>query len=170
MQGTDRQWALWQPTYIGLGSNLGDSRLVLSRAIEQLAAVPSTRLVAVSPVYRSRPFGPVTQDDFLNAAVGLLTQLAPRALWQQLRTIEVSLGRQVGRVRWGPREIDLDLLVHGDVCLAEDDLVLPHRGIPERDFVLYPLRDIAADLQIPGMGRVVDLAARVTDRGLQRID
>jgi len=170
VQGPDDHPRIWQPAYVGLGSNLGDSRQMLRAAVDQLAALPQSRLVKVSPYYRTRAFGPVAQDDFLNAVAGLLTQLEPRALLRHLRAIEVALGRREGRVRWGPREIDLDLLVHGETCLAEDDLVLPHGGIPERDFVLYPLRDIAAELRIPGMGRVVDLASRVADRGLQRID
>lgn len=170
MQGSDAQASLWQPAYIGLGSNLGDPQRMISAAVARLSALPQTRLVIVSPCYRSRPFGPVVQGDFLNAVAALLTQLAPRALLQHLRGIELALGRQASRVRWGSREIDLDLLVLGQTRLADEDLVLPHVGIPERDFVLYPLRDIAAELQIPGMGKVVDLASRVTDRGLQRID
>lgn len=170
VQGSDTPNSLWQPAYVGLGSNLGDPRRMLAAALDQLAALPQTRVIAVSPYYRSIPFGPVAQSDFLNAVAGMLTQLQPRMLLQHLRDIEVALGRQATRVRWGPREVDLDLLVHGETRLAEQDLVLPHVGIPERDFVLYPLRDIAAELQIPGMGRVVDLAARVKNRGLQRID
>ena len=170
VQEPDTRSCLWQPAYIGLGSNLGDSRRTIAMAVERLAALPETRLIAVSPCYRSAPFGPVQQADFLNAVAGLLTRLAPYALLRQLRDLELALDRRPGRERWGPREIDLDLLVHGETVLAEEHLVLPHSGIPERDFVLYPLRDIAAELLIPGMGRVVDLASRVADRGMHRID
>ena len=170
MHGQDPPPALWQPAYIGLGSNLGDSRRMLAAACERLGALPQTRLIALSPLYRSLPLGPVAQGDFLNAVAGLLTRLSPQALLQALQSMETALGRRPAQQRWGPREIDLDLLVHGECTLLEENLQLPHRGIPERDFVLYPLRDIAAELRIPGMGRVADLAARVIDRGLQRVD
>lgn len=162
--------ALWQPAYVGLGSNLGDPRNYLRRAIEALCDFPDTRLMTTSPSYRSVPFGPVEQGAFINAVAGLVTRQTPTDLLGMLRALERQLGRSERRVRWGPREIDLDLLVYGERTLTGDELTVPHPGIPERDFVLYPLRDIAPELHIPGMGRVVDLAARVADRGIERLD
>jgi 2-amino-4-hydroxy-6-hydroxymethyldihydropteridine diphosphokinase len=164
------QQVLWQPAYVGLGSNLGDSRSVLRRAIEAIGSFPDTRIVLTSPHYRTVPFGPVEQGAFINAVAGVVTRRSPLEFLQALRSLERQLGRAETRVRWGPREIDLDLLVHGQETLATPELTLPHVGIPERDFVLYPLRDIAPQLHLPGMGRVAELASRVTDRGIERLD
>lgn len=164
------QRVLWQPAYVGLGSNLGDSRGFLRRAIEAIGSFHDTRLIATSPYYRTVPFGPVEQGAFINAVAGVVTRQSPLDFLQALRALERQLGRAETRVRWGPREIDLDLLVLGEVTLATPELTLPHVGIPERDFVLYPLRDIAPQLHIPGMGRVAELAARVADRGIERLD
>jgi 2-amino-4-hydroxy-6-hydroxymethyldihydropteridine diphosphokinase len=164
------QQVLWQPAYVGLGSNLGDSRSVLRRAIEAIGSFSDTRIVLTSPHYRTVPFGPVEQGAFINAVAGVMTRRSPLEFLQALRSLERQLGRAETRVRWGPREIDLDLLVHGQETLATPELTLPHVGIPERDFVLYPLRDIAPQLHIPGMGRVAELAARVADRGIERLD
>lgn len=164
------QTALWQPAYVGLGSNLGDPRDALRRAIEALRSLPDTRLIKASHLYRTVPFGPVEQGAFLNAVAGVVTRQSPTDLLRRLRALERQLGRAESRVRWGPREIDLDLLVHGESTITGDELTLPHPGIPERDFVLYPLRDIAPELHIPGMGRVVDLVARVANRGIERLD
>jgi len=164
------QRALWQPAYVGLGSNLGDSRGFLRRAIEAIGSFPDTRLIVTSSHYRTVPFGPVEQGAVINAVAGVLTRQSPLDFLRALRSLERQLGRAETRVRWGPREIDLDLLVYGEETLATDELTLPHVGIPERDFVLYPLRDIAPQLHIPGMGRVAELAARVADRGIERLD
>lgn len=160
----------WWPAYVGIGSNLGDSRAQIERAYLELDRLPTTRVIRRSPIYRSVPFGPVSQGDFHNAVAALITQLSIETLWQRLRQLESELGRAMGRERWGPREIDLDLLVHGQGALASDTLTVPHPGISERDFVLYPLRDVAPALWIPEVGRVESLAARVVDRGMQRLE
>lgn len=160
----------WQPVYVGLGSNLGDSVAQLQRAIEALRGIPETRVVVVSPIYRSVPFGPVAQPDFANAVVGLLTTLELRVFFTAMRALEGPLGRKSSGERWGPREIDLDLLAFGAERYSDERLVVPHPGIPERDFVLYPLRDVAPALNLPGMGIVSRLAQCVPDRGLRRID
>lgn len=154
----------WQPAYVGLGSNLGDSAAIVRCAFESLATIAQTRVIARSRLFRTAPFGPVQQPHFVNAAAGLLTQLEPRALLAQLRDIEIALGREPVRVRWGPRTIDLDLLVLGRERLDDSDLRLPHPGIAARAFVLVPLADIARDLDVPGAGRVSDLLARVDTR------
>jgi 2-amino-4-hydroxy-6-hydroxymethyldihydropteridine diphosphokinase len=157
---------IWQPAYVGVGSNLGEPRREVESACARLANLPGTRCVSVSRLYRSKPFGPVVQPDFVNAAVGLLTQLAAPELLSELRALEHAFGRPPERVRWGPRILDLDLLCFGRERRAEPALVLPHPGIVERNFVLYPLSDIAPDLELPGLGRVTELKGRVTSEGL----
>jgi 2-amino-4-hydroxy-6-hydroxymethyldihydropteridine diphosphokinase len=158
----------WQPAYIGVGSNLDDPRSQVLRAISRLAELPTTRVVLTSPLYVSQPFGPVAQPHFFNAVVGVLTQLDPLTLLAQLRSLEAALGRPEKRERWGPRVIDLDVLVYGRERRNDPELTLPHPGIVERNFVLYPLTDIAPDLDIPGLGRVTELKGLVTPEGLRR--
>ena len=160
---------LWQPAYIALGSNLGDSRAAVERAIKSIAALPNTQATRRSALYRTVPFGPIEQGDFINAVVGVVTRTPLDDFFAALQQLETELGRAPRHQRWGPREIDLDLLVYGHECRDSESLRLPHPGIPERDFVLYPLRDVAADLYIPGLGRVRELAERVPDRGVQRL-
>ncbi len=160
----------WQPAYIGLGSNLDDPQRQVLRAWERLAGLPETLAVLRSPLYRSRPFGPVPQPDFVNAVAGLLTRLDALALLGALQALERALGRRREGARWGPRVIDLDLLVFGRERRADGELTLPHAGIVERNFVLYPLADIAPDLDVPGLGRVSELKARLAPEGLWRIE
>ena len=157
---------LWRPAYIGLGSNLEEPRLQLARAFDALERIPRTMLVLRSPLYGSRPFGPVEQADFVNAAAGVLTQLDASTLLRELRALESAFGRPAVHARWGPRVLDLDLLVHGREVRDEPDIRLPHPGIVERNFVLYPLADIAPDLCVPGLGRVAELKGRVTSEGI----
>lgn len=156
---------LWQPVYIGLGSNLGDSAAMLERAIVALQELAELRLQARSALYRSRPFGPVEQGDFVNAVAAFLTTLTAPQLGAALQQLEQRLGRRARELRWGPREIDLDLLVYGTLRLRDPQLTVPHPGISQRDFVLYPLNEIAPQLFVPGLGRVCQLAAQVEDRG-----
>ncbi|MGH8268199.1 MAG: 2-amino-4-hydroxy-6-hydroxymethyldihydropteridine diphosphokinase, partial [Steroidobacteraceae bacterium] len=138
-------------------------------ACARLAQLPLTRVMLTSPLYRSRPFGPVAQPDFVNAVAGVLTQLESAGLLAGLRALETALGRPAQRERWGPRVIDLDLLSYGRERRSEPALTLPHPGIVERNFVLYPLADIAPDLELPGLGRVAELKGRVTSEGLVRL-
>jgi 2-amino-4-hydroxy-6-hydroxymethyldihydropteridine diphosphokinase len=157
---------LWQPAYIALGSNLDDPRRQVEAGFEQLAALPATRLVARSRLYGSTPFGTVAQPDFVNAVAGVLTTLSPRELFLELKRLERELGREQPIVRWGPRRIDLDLIVYADARVNDSDLVVPHVGVPQRNFVLYPLCDIAPELVIPGFGVARALARGVADAGL----
>jgi 2-amino-4-hydroxy-6-hydroxymethyldihydropteridine diphosphokinase len=157
------------PAYVALGSNLDDPRVQVERALDALAGVRNSRLVLRSSLYRSRPFGPVEQPDFVNAVAGLLTTLSPEALLAELQALETRLGRERPVVRWGPRRIDLDLLAHGTGCADQPGLTLPHPGIADRAFVLVPLAEIAADLAVPGRGRVRALLARVDSSGVERI-
>jgi 2-amino-4-hydroxy-6-hydroxymethyldihydropteridine diphosphokinase len=160
---------IWRPAYIGLGSNLADPPQQVLSASTQLADIALTRVVLKSPLYRSRPFGPIAQPDFVNAVVGVLTQLEPAALLAALRALERARGRPAQHQRWGPRIIDLDLLSYGRERRTDADLTLPHPGIVARNFVLYPLADIAPELELPGLGRVAELAGRVTSEGLTRL-
>jgi 2-amino-4-hydroxy-6-hydroxymethyldihydropteridine diphosphokinase len=159
----------WVPAYVALGSNLDVPRMQVERALAALAELPETRFVLHSSLYRSRPLGPVAQPDFVNAVAGLLTRLDPEALLSRLKALETELGRERPVVRWGPRRIDLDLLVHGDARSAATNLRLPHPGIAERAFVLVPLAEFAPDLVVPGVGRVRDLRARVDSADLERL-
>lgn len=162
--------ALWVPAYIAVGSNLDDPRAQVSAGLEALAGLPRSKLVARSRLYRSAPLGPQDQPEFVNAAAGVLTQLAPRELLHALKQLESSLGREQPVQRWGPRRIDFDLIVYGAERVDEPDLTVPHPGAPVRNFVLYPLLDIAPELLVPGHGRVCDLAARVGPGGLAPIE
>lgn len=164
---TDR--GRWFPAYVGLGSNLDDPLAQLRVAVGRLGQLARTRLVAASGVYRSKPMGPQDQPDFLNAAAGLLTQLEPAQLLRHLQDIELSMGRRRDAQRWGPRIIDLDLLAYASVVQGGDSLTLPHAGVHERSFVLYPLADIAPALEIAGRGRVGVLAAACPGHDLERL-
>lgn len=159
----------WSPAYVAVGSNLNDPRSRVEEAFERLGRLRETRLVVRSPLYRSRPMGPQDQPDFVNAVAGLVTSLAARELLAELQAIEQAMGRVPPAVRWGPRVIDLDLLVHGSTTSTEPGLSLPHPGIHERNFVLYPLAAIAPELHIPGHGRVADLARNVGAAGLEQL-
>ena len=160
--------SLWVPAYVGVGSNMGDSRGRVRDAFDALAGLPQTRLIARSRLYRTRPFGPVVQGDFINAVAGLLTQLDAGALLQGLRGIEQAAGR-VRAERWGPRTLDLDLLVYGREQIQTPDLTVPHPGIAERGFVLAPLHDVAPTLDVPGLGRVEVLLRQLADDGIAEV-
>lgn len=155
----------WRPAYVGLGSNLGQPAAQLREAMDRLARLVDTRLIATSRLWASPPLGPPGQPDYVNAVAGLLTQKKPRDLLGELQAIEQAMGRSRPPVRWGPRLIDLDLLAFGNETLDEPGLTVPHPGLHQRDFVLYPLAEIAPQLWIPGKGRVSTLAGEVEDRG-----
>jgi len=159
------------PAYVGLGSNLNDPPAQLRRAKAALAGLPGTRLIVVSAFYRNPPMGIQEQPHFVNAVAGLLTQLPPRELLAALKLIEQDHGRdRASAGHWGPRTLDLDFLVYGSLRMAEEGLTLPHPGIAERNFVLFPLLEIAPGLTIPGCGQLKDLAARLDRSGLERLD
>jgi 2-amino-4-hydroxy-6-hydroxymethyldihydropteridine diphosphokinase len=158
--------------YMGLGSNV-DAEVNLRAAVALLRAQPQWRLTALSPVYRTPPWGPVPQDDFLNAVVALETALAPEALLDALLASEAARGRDrsAAAVRWGPRTLDLDLLLHGDTVLASERLTLPHPRLHERAFVLVPLCDLAPTLRHPVLGRSMgELLAELSQDGIVRVD
>jgi 2-amino-4-hydroxy-6-hydroxymethyldihydropteridine diphosphokinase len=158
--------AAWQPAYIGLGSNLSDPAAQVRGAVRALASLPRTRLVVVSRLYGSHPMGAAGQPDFVNAVAGILTQMTALELLRALQALELNAGRPAVHEHWGPRVIDLDILLFGAEQSVGPDLLLPHPGVVERNFVLYPLADIAPDLEVPGRGRVRELLARVPADGL----
>jgi len=138
---------------VGIGSNLGDRLAAIERAVLALASLPGTRLVARSSVHETEPVGPVPQGPFLNAAVVLATSLAPADLLEALLAIERTMGRdRTAAERWGPRVIDLDLLLYGSLVEHGRRLTLPHPRLHERAFVLEPLAEIAPDTVVPGIG------------------
>jgi 2-amino-4-hydroxy-6-hydroxymethyldihydropteridine diphosphokinase len=159
----------WLPAYVGVGSNLSDPEAQVRRALLALGQMPHSRLVVSSSSYRTKPFGEIVQPAFVNAVAGMLIQSSPEDFLAALRALELELGREPSRERWGPRLIDLDLLVVGRETRASAALTLPHPGIAQRDFVLYPLAEIAPDLEVPGAGRVAELRQRVADRGISRL-
>jgi 2-amino-4-hydroxy-6-hydroxymethyldihydropteridine diphosphokinase len=151
---------LWRPAYVAIGSNLGSPRKRVLEAMERLGVLGAPDSLLRSPLYISRPMGPQDQPDFINAAVGFLTQESPQELLGKLLDIERSMGRIRGE-RWGPRVIDLDLVWMVDAPVDEAGLKVPHPGVSIRNFVLYPLADIAPTITIPGMGTVLDLKRSV---------
>jgi 2-amino-4-hydroxy-6-hydroxymethyldihydropteridine diphosphokinase len=159
----------WRPAYVAIGSNLNHPQARVQEAFERLATLPATRLLHRSRLYRTRPMGPQDQPDFVNAAAGLLTQLGARQLLQSLLQIETGMGRS-RQQRWGPRVIDLDLVwMHGET-IDEPGLTVPHPGVSTRNFVLYPLADIAPTLAIPGHGKVSDLLRAVGNDGISVLE
>jgi len=159
----------WFPAYVGLGSNLQGPVKQLERTFEELNAIPVTRLIKQSSLYRSEPFGGVEQPDFVNAVAALLTQLSAQDILRELQRIENERGRERGDVRWGPRILDLDLLVYSDQVIDELDLSVPHPGISERNFVLLPLGEIAPKLTIPGLGQISNIDTSSSEPQISRI-
>jgi 2-amino-4-hydroxy-6-hydroxymethyldihydropteridine diphosphokinase len=157
----------WTPAYIGVGSNLDDPAAQVRRALRALGELNDSLLVCASPLYSNPPMGPQEQPDYVNAVAALLTRKGPEALLLSLQELERNLGRvRLAGDRWGPRVIDLDLLIYGLTECSLPGLDLPHPGIAERNFVLFPLRDIAPRLWVPGQGTVEVLAGRLSDADL----
>ena len=140
--------------YIGLGSNLGERETNLRQALEHLAHTPDTTVVRASSLYDTEPVGVEEQPHFLNAVAQLETQLTPQQLLWNLMLIERRLGR-VRSQRWGPRTIDLDLLLYEDLVIEEEDLTVPHPELPKRSFVLVPLVELDQMLVHPGTGETM---------------
>ncbi len=140
--------------FIGLGSNLGEREAMIRSALEAIAALPETDLVRASSLYDTEPVGDVDQPNFLNAVAQVDTDLPPRQLLWNLQLIERRLGRERTR-RWGPRTIDLDLLLYGDLVIEEDDLRVPHPEMIRRAFVLVPLVELDPTLVHPSTGETL---------------
>lgn len=154
-------------TYIGLGSNLEDPLAQVKRAFDELSALPHTQFIACSAIYTSKPVGP-EQPDFINAVALLDTQLAPLELLDALQAIEQAHQR-VRIQHWGPRTLDLDLLLYGDQVIAHERLTVPHPYLTQRSFVLYPLADITPALHLPDGSRLCDLLHQCPADGLIKL-
>ncbi|MGE3970981.1 MAG: 2-amino-4-hydroxy-6-hydroxymethyldihydropteridine diphosphokinase [Porticoccaceae bacterium] len=154
--------------YIGLGSNLDNPRRQIAWALDALARLPESRLDATAPLYRSRALGPGTQPDYLNTVVRLRTVLAPHRLLRELLALETARGRRRDQ-HWGPRTLDLDILLYDEVCLADAELTIPHPRLAERNFVLIPLHDLDPDLILPDGTALAELLARIGRAGIVRL-
>ncbi len=158
--------------YLSIGANLGDRVATCDEALARLDAHPDVRVVRRSSLFETEPVGGVEQPPFVNLAAELATELAPEALLDLLKATERDLGRRPG-IRWGPRVIDLDLLIYDDRILMTDTLSLPHPRMHERRFVLEPLAEIAPDLRDPRTGRTISEILSVVDSGggwVRRLD
>ena len=140
--------------YLALGSNLADPLHQVQAALDALAALPDTRTIVVSSLYRTPPYGPPNQPDYLNAAVALDTELTPEALLDLTQRIELEQGRVRKDERWGARTLDLDIMLFGDMTLNTPRLIVPHYDMHNRAFMLVPLLEIAPDVTLPDGTRV----------------
>ncbi len=147
--------------YVGLGANLGDREATLRRAVELLASTPGVELLAVSATRQTEPVGYADQPPFVNAAAAVDTSLTPHELLAALLDVERSLGRTREGPRFGPRTIDLDVLLYDDLELDEPGLTIPHPRLHERRFALEPLHDLDPALVVPGRGAVKALLAEL---------
>ena len=154
---------------MAIGSNLDRPRTQVIESFARLENLSATGSLLRSRLYGTRPLGPQDQPDFVNAAAGILTQLGARELLEGLLRIEKTMGRE-RRQRWGPRVIDLDLIWMPGETIDEPGLTLPHPGVSSRNFVLYPLADIAPTLEIPGHGKVSELLRAVGDDGISVLE
>jgi 2-amino-4-hydroxy-6-hydroxymethyldihydropteridine diphosphokinase len=160
----------WVLAYIGLGGNLDHPLERIVAARQAIAAVEGVRETAFSSLYRSAPLGPADQPEYVNAVMAIATRLSPLDLLDRLQAIESAFGRVRMGERWGPRTLDLDILLYGSETLASERLTVPHPGLAQREFVLYPLQEIAPRLEIPGLGPLDALVRQCPRRGLAVID
>ena len=156
--------------YLGIGSNLNNPLAQVRQAFAALQSMPDSRLVAQSSLYRSTPMGPAGQPEYINAVACVETRLSADALLDVLQAIESAQGRVRSGERWGPRTLDLDVLLYGDEIISSVRLTVPHPGLQQRNFVLYPLHELAPQLQIPGLGDLGVLVAHCSANGLERIE
>jgi 2-amino-4-hydroxy-6-hydroxymethyldihydropteridine diphosphokinase len=155
--------------YIGLGSNLDNPISQILKALRILDTLPTTKISTHSALYRSTPLGPQNQPDYINAVAELNTELSPLSLLTKLQAIENKQGRVRHVLRWGPRTLDLDILLYDNKPLQNSRLTLPHPGLYDRSFVLYPLYECAPDLVLPDGQRVYDLMRRCSSQGLYKV-
>ena len=159
--------------YIALGSNVGCKSHNMAQAVQLVAALPGTQVIKCSSLYKTAPWGKTDQDEFLNQVIEIETTLQPVQLLQELQNIEIKMGRQ-RKEKWGPRIIDLDILLYGNEVMDDPHLTIPHPHLRQRLFVLVPLAEIGADLQFPEDGATVEevlssVLVREGNRGIERI-
>ena len=155
--------------YVGLGSNLEDPVAQVLEAVEELEMIPDSILVSRSSLYRGKPMGPADQPDYVNAVVAMDTLLSAENFLQELIRIEDLQGRARGGEKWGPRIIDLDLLMYGKQKINTPDLIVPHPGMHERDFVIIPLSELVGDVNVPGQGRLTALINNCENHSLRKL-
>jgi len=143
--------------FIALGANLGDPLKQAQDAIESINQLQSTEVIKTSPFYRSKPLGPKDQPDYLNAVIKIITELSPIELLHTLQKIEKDLGRVRKANRWGPRTLDLDILLYDNIQMSSEHLTIPHYDMKNREFVLYPLYDLEPQLVLPDQSALSDL-------------
>ena len=155
--------------YLGLGSNLATPEAQIKDARTAINALVGVQEYGFSGLYRSPPMGPQDQPDYVNAAMAIKTDLSAMELLRCLQQIELDHGRVRKDERWGARTLDLDILLYGEQVIDLPDLIVPHYGLAERAFVLYPLQEIAPAIQVPGMGCIADLVKHCPLGGLVRL-
>ena len=155
--------------YIGLGSNLSTPEVQLNAARLAIKSLSGVVEHAFSSLYRSPPMGPKDQPDYVNAVMAINTDLSAMALLRCLQQIELDQGRVRKDERWGARTLDLDILLYGQQMIDQPDLCVPHYGMAERAFVLYPLQEIAPEIEVPGRGKITELIESCPLDGLVRL-
>ncbi|WP_340614542.1 2-amino-4-hydroxy-6-hydroxymethyldihydropteridine diphosphokinase [Xenorhabdus thailandensis] len=152
--------------YIAIGSNLANPLQQVNNALAALKKIPDTAFIARSSFYRTKPMGPQDQPDYLNLAVVLETQLSPETLLDHTQAIELEQGRVRKGERWGPRTLDLDIMLFGNHIINTERLTVPHYGLKQREFMLYPLAEIAPDLVFPDGETLAEQLKKVPENGL----
>jgi 2-amino-4-hydroxy-6-hydroxymethyldihydropteridine diphosphokinase len=153
--------------FIAVGSNLNDPVAQTNIAINALKKLPETQFLQASSLYSSTPMGPQNQPDYINAVVSIKTKLPPIELLNATQAIELEHGRVRKEERWGPRTLDLDILLYGEEVIDSERLIVPHYGMKNREFVLYPLAEIAPDLKLPDGTELSSLLKKVDKNGLR---
>jgi 2-amino-4-hydroxy-6-hydroxymethyldihydropteridine diphosphokinase len=149
--------------YIGIGSNIGVQINFIDNAVELIDSDSHCEVESVSSIYESAPYGSIQQDEFFNAVVKIRTNYEPKKLFRVLKEIENQVGRNK-TTRWGPREIDLDILFYNDLIYTDNEITIPHKDLLNRDFVLIPLNEIAPDLVHPGLCRKISDISNLTEK------
>ncbi|MEI6895523.1 MAG: 2-amino-4-hydroxy-6-hydroxymethyldihydropteridine diphosphokinase [Colwellia sp.] len=160
---------LTRKVYIGLGSNLSKPSRQISHAVQEITNIPDSEVIALSAQYLSKPMGPQDQDDYINAVIAIETSLSALELLDALQVIENAAGRVRKDNRWGARIIDCDILLYGEETIDNERLTVPHYGIKVREFVLFPLIEIAPNLQLPDGTLVSALVSKISNNGIVKL-
>ncbi len=160
---------LLNTVYIGLGANLNNPKAQLVAALETISQLPKTQLICHSSFYISKPMGPQDQGDYINAVAKIESHFSAIALLDQLQQIELAQGRIRKDERWGPRTLDLDILLFNNEQINSSRLTIPHYGMKERNFVLLPLTEIAADLILPDGNKLAELVKKIDKQGILKL-